>query len=132
MAMRFLTITLGFEIDTPDEQEVSPRPDMAEMGPKKAEHMPRRQAEFRRPLLETLRDLGGKSTAKFVRKRMELKLAPKLNGADYSPVGHGEPRWWKHVCWQRFILVKQGLLRDDSKRGVWELSERGFQFLVSR
>jgi hypothetical protein len=132
MAMRFLTITLGFEIDTPDEQEVSPRPDMAEMGPKKAENTPHKRKEFRRPLLETLRDLGGKSTAKVVRKQMGLKLAPELNEADYSPVGRGVPRWWEHVCWQRFILVKQGLLRDDSKRGVWELSERGFQFLVSR
>jgi len=89
------------------------------------------QKEFRLPLLETLRDLGGKSAAKTVRERMEPKLAPRLSEGDYSPVSGGEPRWWNAVCWQRLDLVKEGLLKNSSERGVWELSERGREFLAS-
>lgn len=30
------------------------------------------------------------------------------------------------MCWERNDLVKEGLLRGDSDRGVWELSARGW------
>jgi|SRR6516164_3951867 hypothetical protein len=83
------------------------------------------QKEFRQPLLETLRDLGGKSAVKIIREKMEPKVAPRLSEADYAPVSTGEPRWWNAVCWERHDLVREGLLKDDSERGVWELSERG-------
>jgi hypothetical protein len=90
------------------------------------------QKEFRVPLLETLHDLGGNAAAKIIRERIEPKLAPRLSEADYAPVASGDPRWWNAVCWQRLHLVKEGLLKNDSERGVWELSERGKQFLASR
>ena len=90
------------------------------------------QKEFRMPLLETLRDLGGKSAVKTIRERLEPKIAPRLAEADYAPVSTGEPRWWNAACWERHDLVRDGLLKNDSERGVWELSERGRQFLASR
>ena len=90
------------------------------------------QKEFRVPLLETLHDLGGKSAVKFIRERMEPKIAPRLSEADYAPVSTGEPRWWNAVCWQRSGLVKEGLLKNNSERGVWELSERGREFLADQ
>jgi hypothetical protein len=126
---------INLALDALDERGVPPRPDTAEASPKpKAARQGHKlpQKEFRLPLLATLRDLGGKSPTKIVRERMERKLASQLSDDDYSPVAGGEPRWWNAVCWQRLVLVKQGLLKDDSERGVWELSERGRQFLASR
>ena len=37
----------------------------------------------------------------------------------------GEERWWNATRWQRHQLVQEGYLRHDSRRGYWELSERG-------
>jgi hypothetical protein len=126
-------INLG--LDALDERGTPARPARAKAGSKpmagrRGNKLP--QKEFRLPLLETLRDLGGKSAVKIVRERLEPKLAPRLSEADYSPVSGGEPRWWNAVCWQRLDLVKEGLLKGDSERGVWELSQRGRQFLASR
>jgi hypothetical protein len=124
---------IGLALDALDERgppaplkEADPKPKGARRGNK----LP--QKEFRVPLLETLRDLGGKSAVKIIRERIEPKIAARLSEADYAPVSSGDPRWWNAVCWQRHDLVKDGLLKNDSERGVWELSERGKQFLGSR
>ena len=125
---------IGLAFDALDERGLPVRPKAAPgskpKGARRGNKLP--QKEFRLPLLETLRDLGGKSAVKFIREQMEPKIAPRLSEADYAPVSSGEPRWWNAVCWQRSDLVKDGLLKNDSERGVWELSERGHQFLASR
>ena len=90
------------------------------------------QKEFRMPLLELMKDLGGKSSTKVIRQKLEQKVAPVLNDADYEAVSTGDPRWWNAVCWERNDLVKEGLLRNDSERGVWQLSEQGEHFLSRR
>jgi hypothetical protein len=85
------------------------------------------QKEFRIPLLFTLIDLGGSAPAKTVREKMEPLMAPRLSEGDYESVSvsTGDPRWWNAVCWERSELVKEGLMRDDSARGIWEISETG-------
>jgi hypothetical protein len=60
------------------------------------------QREFRAPLLKAM-----------------------LGPADLAPVSTGEARWWNAVCWERNDLVKEGLFRKDSDRGIWELSDTG-------
>jgi hypothetical protein len=83
------------------------------------------QKEFRRPLLDVLREKGGKARVKEIRELLEPRMAPRLSSADYEQVSSGDPRWWNAVCWERNDLVKEGLLRGDSERGIWELSARG-------
>lgn len=83
------------------------------------------QKEFRSPLLDVLREKGGRASVKEIRELLEPRMAPRLSGADYDQVSSGDPRWWNAVCWERNDLVKEGLLRGDSERGVWELSARG-------
>jgi hypothetical protein len=86
---------------------------------------PRRE-QFRRPLIETLYELGGRASLGKVRPKMERKMASRLREPDHAAVRSGrEPRWWNDVCWMRDDLCKEGLLRGDSPRGIWELSERG-------
>jgi Mrr N-terminal domain len=89
------------------------------------------QKEFRTPLLETLSELGGSASTAEVRRILEPKMAPRLSDADYQLVSSGDPRWWNATCWERNDLVKEGLLRNDSDRGVWELSSRGRALLES-
>lgn len=79
------------------------------------------QSEFRAPLLKLLKSLGGRASVKVIRDKMELIVAPLLGEADYAPVSTGDPRWWNAVCWERNDMKKEGILRKDSERGIWEV-----------
>lgn len=87
------------------------------------------QKEFRQPLMKLLRELGGSAEVRRIREAMEPIVKAKLNEADYEPVSTGEPRWWNATCWERNDLVKEGLFKKGSPRGVWELSEKGLKHL---
>jgi hypothetical protein len=41
----------------------------------------------------------------------------------------GKPRWYNTAQWARNAMVIQGLLRNDSPRGTWEVTEEGLQYL---
>lgn len=83
------------------------------------------QRAFRAPLMRVLLELGGSAYSRDIRERLDPLVRPLLGTADLAPVSTGEPRWWNAVCWERNDLVKEGLFRGDSDRGIWELSENG-------
>lgn len=90
------------------------------------------QKEFRMPLMEAVYELGGSASTKELRSILGERMKPRLSDADFELVATGEPRWWNAICWERNDLVKEGLFRRDSARGIWELSERGVKFVESR
>ena len=61
-----------------------------------------------------------------VLKRVEEKMKSLLGDVDYQnlPSG-GDIRWRNTAQWERLVLVKDGLLKDDSPQGIWELSDKG-------
>ncbi|MCX7778606.1 MAG: winged helix-turn-helix domain-containing protein, partial [Armatimonadetes bacterium] len=59
--------------------------------------------------------------------QVEKMVRPHLQSFDFRPVSSGEPRWRNKARWERFNMVLEGLLRDDSPRGIWELTEKGWQ-----
>ena len=84
------------------------------------------QSEFRDPILLVLERMGGSGHAKEVLATVENRMRSRLSPVDYEliPSGH-QARWEKSANWERMNMVNDGLLRNDSPRGVWELSERG-------
>jgi hypothetical protein len=105
--------------------------------PKKKSERPKRAEraalkKFQMPLLETLYRLGGKAYSREVRKTIEHVVAPMLGKADYELVSNPQPRWWNAICSIRNDLIRQGLFRNDSERGIWELSQRGFELVRAR
>ena len=78
------------------------------------------------PILEALYELGGSASVKNVLKIVEIKMKPLLVKVDYQKVPSGDDiRWHNTACWARSGLVKNGLLKPKSPRGVWELSDNG-------
>lgn len=77
---------------------------------------------FHRPLLEALRDMGGRAHVRDLRPVMEERMKPRLLPGDLALLSSGEPRWWNAIRFARYALKKEGYLRDGSPRGVWELS----------
>lgn len=81
---------------------------------------------YRRPILEALKEFGGRAYADDVLKVVEEKVKPLLNEFDLEKLASGmDIRWRNAANWMRWTLVKEGILKPDSPRGVWELSDKG-------
>lgn len=87
------------------------------------------QKNFRIPLLEALYWMGGSASTEKVRAKLREMMAGRLTPRDHQIVSSGQERWWNRVCFERADLVREGLFRNDSPRGVWELSLAGFEYV---
>ena len=56
---------------------------------------------------------------------------PILKDVDYDPLASGpdNPRWRNAGQWARNSMVNEGLLKRDSPRGIWEITDAGRQVL---
>jgi hypothetical protein len=88
------------------------------------------------PILESLVELGGSGRYEHVIDMVGKKMEEVLTPADKEKLRSGiYVRWRNRVAWQRFNMVKEGLLRKDSPRGVWEITPQGrawLELLVGR
>lgn len=87
------------------------------------------QKEYRLPILETLLEKGGKTTQSEVFEIIGQKMGTAFNNLDREVLSDGYTlRWQKNVAFARFRMSKEGLLKPDSPRGIWEISEKGRKF----
>ncbi len=84
------------------------------------------------PLLEAIYELGGAARVRDLRPAMRERMKARLLPHDFKRVPSGEERWWNTIHTARFLLVRDGHLRKDSKRGVWALSEKGIGLVEAR
>ena len=84
-----------------------------------------------RPILATLVELGGKAPVGEVLERVFVQMKTLLNEHDLQPLASDpdNPRWRNAAQWARNSMVNEGLLRNDSPRGLWEITEAGRQWL---
>jgi len=85
------------------------------------------QEVFRQPILQALYEKGGSEKTSDVLDRVGEMLANKLKNADRAKLSHGEVRWRNTAQWERNEMVEEGLLKRNSPRGVWELTEKGIK-----
>ncbi len=83
--------------------------------------------DFRYPILEALVRLDGAGRVRDVVRIVEEIMADQLNIYDYQPLPSdpNSVRWKNTVHWERYNMVQDGLLADDSPRGVWEITDAG-------
>ena len=89
---------------------------------------------FRRPILEALKELNNSATVTEVLERVAGKMKTILNDYDRQPLP-SQPkitRWNNNAQWCRNILVQEGLMKADSPRGIWEISEKGEAVLKNK
>ena len=77
---------------------------------------------FRIPIIETLQELGGKGKSREVIEIVFSKVRDKLTEIDYSRTATGIIRWRDTVHSKHSQMVKEGILKSDSPRGIWELN----------
>jgi len=83
------------------------------------------------PILRALSDMGGRGKIGEVLDRVYEITKNVLKPVDLEPLASDPktPRWRNAVCWARRAMVEEGLLKADSPRGVWEITEAGYDWL---
>jgi hypothetical protein len=81
--------------------------------------------EYEIPILEILRDSGGRAPTREVIDALGERLDGRLTEADREPLSSGEIRWRNRTQFVRLNLIEQGDMVRGSPRGVWEISEQG-------
>jgi hypothetical protein len=82
-------------------------------------------------LLQVLNRLGGSGYAPDVVEEVGKILRDQLTDLDLAKNRTGGVRWKNRVMWRRFKLVELGLLKNDSERGIWEISDAGREALAA-
>ncbi|MBD2731940.1 DUF4573 domain-containing protein [Nostoc sp. FACHB-892] len=92
---------------------------------------------YKLPILKALDKLGGSAKTKNVLALVEKLMKGILNQVDYQNYKNKkasytviEPRWQKRTKWVRYRLMQKGFVKSDSRRGIWEISEAGRQYLA--
>lgn len=85
---------------------------------------------FRLPILKALVANEGKGSASEITNKVGEMLIDRLNDYDKEKLKNGRTiRWRSTTSFVRLKLVREGLLRDDSPKGTWEVSEAGREYL---
>lgn len=79
---------------------------------------------LREHILRALKKLGGSARVSQIIEEMGKQLEGKLLPGDLEwRDATNEYAWQNNVKWERHKMIKDGLLRSDSPRGHWQLSE---------
>ncbi|MEO1665348.1 MAG: winged helix-turn-helix domain-containing protein [Chloroflexota bacterium] len=92
------------------------------------------QDAYRVPILEALVEMGGSANLNDVLEHVYNKMKPHLNDHDHAPLPSDQntPRWRNTAQWARNQLRSEGLLKGDSPRGTWGISDEGRAWLASK
>lgn len=86
--------------------------------------------EYRVSILEALLEMGGKGRVKDILEKVEIKMKDKLTKVDYEKLPSGAyVRWKNRAMWARLNMIHDGLLKKDSPRGIWEITDKGQEWL---
>lgn len=92
------------------------------------------ESAYHRPILQALVELGGSSELHAVLDRVYAKMKGQLNSHDLAPLSSDgvTPRWQNTAQWARNALRENGYIRGDTPRGVWEITDKGREWLKGR
>ena len=85
------------------------------------------ESAYYSPVLRALDELGGSAKMQAVLEKVEATMKGVLKDVDYQPLASDPdmPRWRNSAQWARNTMRQEGLIKDDSPHGTWEISEAG-------
>jgi hypothetical protein len=83
-----------------------------------------KRPELKVVLLDVMSEMNGRGSVNEIIRKMEIRLKARLTPADLELLEDGEPRWQKNVQWLRYRMTLNGELKNNSPRGIWELSDK--------
>ena len=84
------------------------------------------QDAYRNPILQVLYEMGGWSRTNELLDNVGELMRDDLIAADldYLPSGN-DIRWRNAAQWERQVMADKGMLKKNSPRGIWELTDKG-------
>ena len=82
-----------------------------------------RREVFRIEIIDALKILGGAGKVSEIQEIIEKRMKDKFLPGDLDKTASGELVWKNDVRWARIDMKNDGVLRNDSPKGTWELSE---------
>ncbi len=85
------------------------------------------EAAYYLPILKALVELGGSAKMQAVLDKVHTAMKPILKDVDHQPLASDPdmPRWRNSAQWARNTMRQEGLLKDDSPHGTWEITDAG-------
>jgi hypothetical protein len=85
------------------------------------------ESAFILPILRALDELGGAAPMQEVLEKVGAAMRGQLRDVDDQPLKSdpNHPRWNNTAQWARNTMVAEGLLKNNSPRGVWEITAAG-------
>jgi len=113
-----------------DEEEQKERTDRQNLGRLQRGVRTREEAYFK-PILQALDEMEGTGQVKDVLDRVGEIMKSVLKDVDYEPLASSPDnhRWRNAAQWARNSMVNEGLLKNESPRGVWEITDTGRKFV---
>jgi restriction system protein len=91
------------------------------------------QQEYMIPVLKALYKRGGSGRTKEILESVHEMLKNKFSNKDMEKIPSGyDLRWHKIIYWAIFTMKGMGLLKNDSQPGIWEISDKGRQYLKKK
>jgi len=91
------------------------------------------QQEYVIPVLQALVKRGGSGRIKEILESVYDMLKNKFSKKDVEKIPSGyDLRWHKIVHWAIFTMKGMELLKNDSQPGIWEISDKGRQYLKKK
>lgn len=84
--------------------------------------------EYMIPLIDVLKETGGSGPTSEIIDEVIEKMQISEEDAEKT-ISSGASRVRNRIQWARLYLVKAGLM-DSSKRGIWNLTEKGFDTIL--
>jgi restriction system protein len=79
---------------------------------------------------QTLVELGGRGRREQVIELVGQKMQNVLRPADYEKLPQSSfIRWENRVAWQASNMRREGYIKNDSPRGIWEITDAGRKWL---
>jgi len=75
-----------------------------------------------RAIVQVMEQMGNSGQKREIHNRLEDVLAGVLNSEDYELDSSGQVTWHHQADWARMYMAQVGILKNDSPRGIWELS----------
>jgi len=85
------------------------------------------ESQYYIPILQVLERMGGAGKVAELLEQVKHIMKPVLKDVDYDLLASSpdNPRWRNAAQWARNSMVREGLLKANSPRGVWEITDKG-------
>jgi len=87
------------------------------------------ESEYWIPILRILDEAGGGARSRDVIVALGERLDSKFTPRDWDILEMGEVRWQNRARFARLRMKEQGLVKKNSPRGIWEITDEGRRFL---